>query len=329
MRALITGAAGFVGRWLVGALAAEGVHVTALAQGDALPSGDPTAGGAPAGDRPAEAVTWLAGDLRDDAHVRAAVAAARPDLVVHLAAISHVPTAASDPATTWDVNVTATARLFHHLEQARGAGQCDPTVLAVGSAEQYGRHDPDAMPLRESAEQRPRSVYAATKAAQELLALERWRETGLRVIAVRSFNHSGPGQDPRFLLPALVRRVLALRDAGAGPAAMLAMGNLTPVRDFLHVGDVVAAYISLWRHGVPGETYNVASGEGRSVRAIVDHVLARVGVTATITTDPALVRPVDVPCLVGDATRLRTTTGWRPLRSFDDIIDDLLHAATL
>jgi GDP-4-dehydro-6-deoxy-D-mannose reductase len=322
-RALVTGAAGFVGRWLIDALRRDGIAVTALAT-------EPSAGNVGGAGEDAEGalppIEWRYGDLRDGAYVRDAAHAAPFDYVVHLAAISHLPTAEADPGQAWDVNVTATARLLHALTEARRAGAADPTVLIVGSAEQYGRHDETSGPLTESAAQLPRTVYAATKAAQEVLALQQWRATGLRVVVARSFNHSGRGQEPRFVIPALVSRALALRTAPTGTP--LVLGNLAPVRDFLHVSDVVAAYISLCRRGAPGEAYNVASGIGRSVREIVELVLARTGVQAELEVDPALVRPVDVPALVGDSHKLQHATGWRATRSFEDIIDDLIHAST-
>lgn len=330
MRALVTGAAGFVGRWLTHALRTEGIAVTALALSEtAVPSDTPTASldGADAASQPEMApITWRLGDLRDDRFVSNVVEAARPDYVVHLAAISHLPTAAADPAMAWDINVTASARLLYHLDRLREHGHADPTVLVIGSAEQYGRQELEAPAVGEDTPQVPRTVYAATKAAQEIMAMQCWRATGLRIVAARSFNHSGRGQDARFLLPALVSRALALRDAP--PGAPLPVGNTTPVRDFLHVSDVVSAYISLLRRGTPGEAYNVASGTGRSVREVVERVLARTGARATITTDPALVRPIDVPALVGNPQKLHDATGWRASRTFDDIIDDLIHAAT-
>ena len=106
------------------------------------------------------------------------------------------------------------------------------------------------------------------------------------------------------------------------------VGNTSPIRDFLHVSDVVSAYISLLQRGTPGQAYNVASGTGRSVQDVVERVLQRVGVTAPLVADPALVRPVDVPALVGNSHKLQQATGWRPKATFDDIIDDLIHAAT-
>ncbi|WP_310568834.1 GDP-mannose 4,6-dehydratase [Gemmatimonas sp.] len=315
-RVLVTGAAGFVGSYLLEALRDAGGELFALATD---PPGAPAALGGDA--------QWLYGDLRDAEYVAHVVATARPDTVIHLAAISHVPTAAADPALAWDVNVTATARLLHALGHARDAGTIDPTVLIVGSAEQYGRHETHEFPLLESSVQAPRTVYAATKTAQEVLALQAWRATGLNVVVARSFNHSGRGQPTRFLLPALVQRAVELR--GAAPGTTMPVGNRAPIRDFLHVSDVVAAYISLCQRGTPGEAYNVASGTGWSVQQILDRVLARAGVQATPVEDPSLVRPVDVPVLIGDSHKLQRATGWSATRALDDIIDDLLHAATL
>lgn len=314
-RVLVTGAAGFVGSYMLDALRREGAEITALAT-DAPET--PSAAGE---------ISWRYGDLRDERYVAGVVEAARPDTVIHLAAISHVPTATADPALAWDVNVTATARLLHELGRARDVGVIDPTVLIVGSAEQYGRHDTHEFPLVESSVQAPRTVYAATKAAQEILALQCWRATGLKVVVARSFNHSGRGQPTRFLLPALVQRAVELR--GAEPGTSMPVGNRSPIRDFLHVSDVVAAYISLCQRGAPGEAYNVASGTGWSVQQILDRVLARAGVQATPVEDPSLVRPVDVPVLIGDSHKLQRATGWSATRALDDIIDDLLHAATL
>ncbi|WP_411281824.1 GDP-mannose 4,6-dehydratase [Gemmatimonas sp.] len=323
-RVLVTGAAGFVGSYLLEALRDIGSELFALAT-DA-PTAVPTTA-ATRSTSVSDTTTWLYGDLRADGYVAHVVDTARPDTVIHLAAISHVPTATADPALAWDVNVTATARLLQAIGRARETGAIDPTVLIVGSAEQYGRHETHAFPLTESSVQAPRTVYAATKAAQELLALQCWRATGLKVVVARSFNHSGRGQPTRFLLPALVQRAVELR--GAPPGTTMPVGNRSPIRDFLHVRDVVAAYISLCRRGTPGEAYNVASGTGWSVQQILERVLARAHVQATPVEDPSLVRPVDVPILIGDSHKLQRATGWSATRALDDIIDDLLHAATL
>jgi GDP-4-dehydro-6-deoxy-D-mannose reductase len=202
------------------------------------------------------------------------------------------------------------------------AGEIDPAVLVIGSAEQYGI-GPAGRPRVETDPQAPVTAYAASKAAQEIVALEASRSDGVRVICTRSFNHSGRGQAEHFLLPALVRRARAIR-TGAEPH--LRIGNSETVRDFLHVRDVVRAYLLLVDRGVAGEAYNVCSGVGERVRNLAERVLIAVGANADVEVDPALVRRVEIPWLVGDASKLRDSTGWTPSFTCDDIIADLINA---
>ncbi len=322
MRALVTGAAGFVGQWLVRDLLAAGHDVTGLTPVD------PSAAATLLSTDEQADVDWLMGDVRRIEDVRRALDVAAPDVVYHLAGVSSVTAATSDPGTATEVNVVGAARLLGEVRVRRRVGVLDPAVIIVGSGEQYGRHDKSELPLTEDAEQRPLTVYAATKAAQEVLALEAFRSEGVRVVATRSFNHSGPGQAPGFLLPSLVRRALALRAGAANGGerrAALSLGNTSSVRDFLHVADVAAAYIALAARGRSGEIYNVSSGVGVSVKELAVQVLAATGVKAPLATDPALARPVDVPALVGDNTRLRDATGWAPTRSLRTLIDDLVE----
>lgn len=325
-RALVTGAAGFVGKWLSAALVQDGWSVTACAHSES----DVHAAQSPGPWGSLQQISWKTGDIRDAEFIDG-LFALQPDAIIHLAAVSHVQHATNSPALAWDVNLMASVRLLNAANRLREAGTVNPLVLLIGSAEQYGRQAADNMPLRESVPQSPLTVYGATKAAQEIAGLQAFHASGLRVIAARPFPHTGPGQGERFVLPALVARAEALRRSGSGAPMMT--GNLTPVRDFLHVSDVVAAYIALLHSGRPGAVYNVASGLGLSVREVVERVLQRTGVRAEIKEDPALVRAVDVPVLVGDAARLSADTGWKPTRGFDNILDDLLayhrtHAAT-
>ena len=316
-RALVTGAAGFVGQYVARRLLADGWEVTGAS---ASPS--PGDGTLSASER--SAVRWHTVDLRGAGATGALLDAVRPDAIIHLAGIAHVVTAQEDPGLTYEVNIGICARLLAGVRTRRDGGSLDPVVLVVGSAEQYGRHDAADLPLRESAEQRPQTVYAATKAAQEVVALEAFRGAGVRVVCTRSFNHGGPGQAATFLIPSLARRIKALARDGT---RALSLGNATPVRDWLHVDDVARAYVALLARGEPGTVYNVASGTGRDVAAIARRILALVGAEADLTTDPALVRAVDVPALVGDATRLQAATGWVPAKSFDDLLADVLDAS--
>jgi GDP-4-dehydro-6-deoxy-D-mannose reductase len=316
-RALITGGQGFVAQWAIRAMIGRGWSVTAagIGQGtaEAVLSDDERAG-----------VDWVTMDITEGEQIAAAIERAEPDVVLHLAGISHVPDASRNPARAFDVNTVGTVRLLAQLTDRRREGRGDAVVLVIGSSEQYGRHALDEMPLDEQAEQRPLTLYAASKAGQELAALQAFRADGLRVICTRSFNHSGAGQAVSFVLPSLVARALAVAKHGG----QLTIGNGDTVRDFLHVEDVVDAYLSLVEMGTPGEVYNVCSGQGASIRTIAESVLQRIGVPTDISSDPALTRPVDVPVQIGSNAKIRRATGWTPRRTREDIIDDLIHAAT-
>lgn len=321
MRALVTGAGGFVGQWLCKALLREGWQVAATTIGTLPPVG--TLSGSEL-----SAIHWRAIDLRLGAEerrsFRALLEAQPPDAIFHLAAVSFQPAAGRDRATALGVNVGALALLLDGLQEPRRAGVLDPVLLVIGSGEQYGRHPAEAQPLPETAACAPLTFYGATKLGQEAVALSAFRSDGVRVIATRSFNHSGAGQAPQFLLPALVQRAVAARRDGTA----VSIGNTETVRDFLHVEDVVAAYISLVARGTPGEVYNVCSGSGVRVGELAAEVLAATGVRTAPQPDPALQRTVDVPMLVGDPGKLRAATGWTPRRSRTDIITDLLNAAS-
>jgi GDP-4-dehydro-6-deoxy-D-mannose reductase len=265
------------------------------------------------------AVQWLPMDTGSDDAVARALDASSPDYVVHLAAMAFPQDAAAAPTKAFDVNAFGVFRLLHRLAAVGARGT---RVLVVGSAEQYGSHEAGEYPLLESAAQVPATVYAASKAAQELMALQMARAEGMQVVCTRSFNHSGFGHGPQYLLPALVERGQGLRTSGGA----MRLGNTTPVRDYLHVADVTAAYEALLDRGQAGEVYNVSSGKGNSVREIAERVLKRLGITAEISSDPALVRAHDWPMNVGNSAKLRAATGWVPQHTLDDIIDDLIHA---
>lgn len=314
-RALITGAAGFVGQWLCRALLADGWDVVGAGIAAQPPDGILT-------DDERRSVRWLLADVRNQADVARVVTYTNPDAVFHLAGVTFVPDAQGDPVLAHEINVLGAARLLHEVRTRKRGGEIDPVVLVIGSAEQYGIGEIGRLRI-ESDVQAPVTVYAASKAAQEIVALEAARSDGVRVIATRSFNHSGPGQAEHFLLPALVRRA---RDIRGGGTPRLRIGNADTVRDFLHVRDVVRAYLLLIDRGAAGEVYNVCSGTGERVRNLAERVLIAVGANADIDVDPALVRRVEVPWLVGDATKLREATGWTPSLTCDDIIADLINA---
>jgi GDP-4-dehydro-6-deoxy-D-mannose reductase len=312
---LVTGAGGFVGQWLIRALLNRGEKVAGFTFGPPTNNGILTP-------EQRKAVDWVEGDIRDKHSIETAVDRSLPDAIYHLAGITFVPQAGVDPTATYEVNTLGAARLISAVARARDSGKISPKVLIVGSAEQYGAHDRSESPLKESASQRPVTVYAASKAAQETIALQAFSGFGIDVIATRSFNHSGPGQETRFLLPGIVSRIKSLTQSGGNK---LPIGNTATVRDFLHVNDVVAAYIALIERGQPGEVYNVSSMKGWNVEELVKLALKETGVGATLQRDDSLVRQVDVEWLVGDNAKLRAQTGWAPKLGVEDIIRDLWH----
>ena len=309
MTVLVTGANGFVGRWVIGALLAAG-HTVVAAGGPDIAM--------PRGQRP-DGVRWIGLDLLSNESVRAA--AREPvDAVIHLAGFASGAEALKNPGLTWDINAAGTARLLQALGDRRAAGAGDPVVLLVSSAEVYG---PSPRPLVETDPVRPRSPYAASKAGAELAAQETAARTGLRIVTARPFPHTGPGQDERFAVPSFARR---LRLAKQLKTRVVTVGNLDVTRDMLDVRDVAGAYLLLLERGTPGEAYNVSSGSGQSLRAVFQQLAAIVGVDAIPETDAAYVRPADLPCLIGDSSKLRAATGWAPSISLDRTLRDLVNA---
>jgi len=309
MTVLVTGANGFVGAWVIRALLAAG-HTVVAAAGPDLPAG-----------RDQAAVRWLSFDLQSLDSVQAAVS--EPvDAVIHLAGLASGADALLDPGLAWALNAGGTARLLHALGERHRRGEIDPVVLLVSTAEVYG---PASRPLVEADPLRPRSPYAASKVGAEGAARETAERTGLRVVVARPFPHTGPGQSPRFVVPAFAERLRRARQTGA---RTVTVGNLDVTRDMLDVRDVAAAYLALLERGVPGEIYNVASGTGQPLRQVFETLARIVGVDAVPQPDAQLVRAVDLQCLIGDATKLRTATGWTPAISFDQTLRDVVDAQT-
>ena len=309
MRILVTGADGFVGGWLVRALLAAGHSVAGTRRSDDVVSPVLTA-------EETHAVEWRLLNLRSTTSVHAAVWGTW-DAVVHLAAVSSGSEARKDPGLAWEVNAAGTARLADALVPG------SPLLLLVSTGEVYGQGS--GAPHDELDPVAPCSPYAASKAASELAALEAARRAGLGVMIARPFPHTGPGQDGRFVLPALAARLKTAHRIGA-PA--ITTGSLEPVRDFLDVRDVVAAYLALLTAGRTGETYNIASGVGHRLADLLDRMQRHLGSRVIAEYDAALARGSDILHLVGDASRLRAATGWMPSIPLDRTLQELLDAQT-
>lgn len=301
MRVLVTGAGGFVGRHLCEHLAAHGDQ--------AIPIGWPAS--------PSEGMKSV--DITDAGTVHDAVQTARPDAVVHLAGLSSVAASYRDPSRTFAVNALGAVHLLAAVQQLAPAAR----VLLVGSSEMYGAVEPGTR-AAEDAPLRPVSPYASSKVAAEVAGFQFFRGRGVAVISARPFNHIGRGQRADFVVPSFAEQIASIRRGQGSP--VLKVGNLDAVRDFSHVADVVEAYRLLLVCGEAGQSYNVCSGEGRSIRSLVQRMIELAGVDVHIEVDPSRFRPTELPYLVGDPARLRRL-GWQPSRSVDDALRDaLLHA---
>ena len=314
MRVLITGADGFVGRHVVEQLVKTGHDVFAGVR----PGGDPPESWLTEGAR--EQVTLVPLEISESESVRDALS--RPvDAIVHLAAVASGSEARKDPGGAWVVNAAGTARLVDSAVALRDRCGVDPLLLVVSSAEVYG--DGPARPRVETDPLHPQSPYAASKVGAEVAALEAWRRVSLRVIIARAFPHTGPGQSLLYVVPAFLQRLRAARAAGA---TRVPTGNLEPVRDMLDVRDVAAAYLGLLERGTPGEAYNVARGEGVSLRELFLKLADLVGASVEPVPDPALIRPGDIQYLVGSADKLRRATGWSPRITLEQTLRDMVDA---
>jgi GDP-4-dehydro-6-deoxy-D-mannose reductase len=294
-RATVTGAGGFVGPHLVAHLRASGDDVTEM---DLL--------------GPVEI------DVTDAESTLNRIDAARPDVVYHLAALSHVGQSWTSPGRSFRVNAEGT---LHVLRACLETGVS--RVVVVLSSEVYGNASGDA-PLREDAPLRPVTPYGASKAAADLVALQMHLADRLDVVRIRPFGHTGPGQSDQFVVPALAARIARAERDGMDE---IPVGSLDAVRDLSDVRDVVRAYRLLALEGAAGEAYNVCSGVGVSIRDVAELLLAHATREIRLVTDPALVRAVDAPRMVGDNAKLRDRTGWAPDFTLVQTLADVLGAA--
>jgi GDP-4-dehydro-6-deoxy-D-mannose reductase len=300
MRVFVTGANGFVGQWLERELRGHGHEVVAAPGPDVLDIADRSG-----------LVRWLDNP------------AGPPDALFHLAGMAFAPDAGHDPAEAFRVNVGGTVALFEALREIG----IRPPVLVSGSADVYGTPRPEDLPLREDAPSAPNSPYALSKVAQEGAAAEASARYGFPVVVTRSFNHTGPGQRPVFVVPAMAQRVMAVK---RGQSMTIPSGNIDVRRDLTDVRDVVVAYRQLLEAVSAGNlvdrftVVNVASGEVIAVRDIIGRLCALAGVAPAIQKEQSLVRAGDPVEIRGDAGLIRDLVGWRPIISLEQTLVDVL-----
>ncbi len=272
---------------------------------------------------PAGSFIYVPCALEDPAPIAELINNLRPTVIYHLAAQSSAALSFKEPNDTFVSNVLGTLNL---LEAVRALPDAERgIILSIGSCEEYGPQPENQGSLTENTPLNPISPYAVSKVGQTLLCRQYCRSYDLPILMTRSFSHSGPGQAPRFVFPSFARQIAAA-EAGQGPQT-IAVGDLSPIRDFLDVRDVVAAYRLLTKEGTPGEIYNVSSGNSLTIRDGLDILVSGARCPITVARDEARCRPSDVPFMVGDSSKLRRETGWTPEWTFADTLLEMLEAA--
>ncbi|MEE5989630.1 MAG: GDP-mannose 4,6-dehydratase, partial [Lachnospiraceae bacterium] len=216
------------------------------------------------------------------------------------------------------VNVKGTLNLLDAVRQL----EYKPKVLMAGSGEEYGYIDPDEIPIKEEQFLRPGNIYAATKAGQNMMASVYAQAYNMQLIMTRSFNHMGPGQSPVFVVSDFCRQAVRIEKGLQDP--VIRVGNLSSKRDFTDVRDVVNAYTALIQFGVSGETYNVGTGKAIEIRALLDKIIDLSTAKIDVEVDKTKLRPVDVPVIEPDMTKMYKATGWTPEIPLEKTIKDML-----
>lgn len=310
-KAMIIGAAGFVGSYLIKHLNAEcGYEVIATK----LPN-----------ERIDEEI--INSDIKvkifdlnilDKEAIVSLLFEVRPDYIFHLAAQSSVSVAWNNPQLTIDVNIKGAVNVMDAIRELF----YKPRIVVIGSGEEYGHIKEGETPIREETKANPGNIYAATKACQNMIGSIYAKAYDMEIILVRAFNHIGPKQSPIFVVSDFCKQVAEI-EAGLKEPVMY-VGNLSAKRDFTDVRDVVRAYGLLAKNGQKGATYNVGRGHAYEIKEILDKIIAHSSVKIKVETDPAKIRPVDVPIIEADISKLTDATGWVPEIPIEQTICEVL-----
>ncbi len=303
MRALITGATGFVGTHLTRELENAGYDVHRASQRGFDKS--------------------MRMDMLHFRDVRSVIRRVNPDIIFHLAAVAYVPASWQQPRLTLDVNLIGTLHLF---DAVRSLG-LDPTILIAGSSEEYGLVKPNETPIKEDQPLRPLSPYAVSKIAMSYLGYQYFKSYGMRIIRTRAFNHEGWGRGEQYMPSGFAKQIVLIEKGLQDP--VIKHGNLEAGRDITDVRDITHAYRLATERCDPGEVYNIGIGKAYTVEYVLERLITLSALTHPLNIekvqDPQKMRPSDVPLLVADASKFKKKTDWMPRYSLDSTLKEELE----
>ena len=310
MKILITGITGFVGSHLAEHLLKEGVEVHGTIRWRSKTDNI---------DHLRDVLHLVNADIRDGYSLQKAFGEVKPDYCFHLAAQSYVLESWNSPLECLSTNILGTTNV---LEAIRLACKDCITVIA-GSSEEYGLVLPNETPVKETNPLRPMSPYGVSKVAVDKLGILYYMSYGLKVIVTRAFNHTGPRRGEVFATSTFAKQIATIEKYKKEP--ILYVGNLEASRDFTDVRDVVKAYWLATAKGEAGEVYNICSEKAVRIGVMLNMLLGMSSIRIEVKQDPSRMRPSDVPILLGDSTKFRSITGWKPEIPFEKTLEDLLN----
>lgn len=312
-KALITGITGFVGSHLAELLLAKKLEVHGIVRWRSKMENI---------DDFKEKLILHDADITDLSSLLKVLKQVKPDYIFHLAAQSFVLASWTSPGQTLYNNVIGTSNLLEAITSLK-SNEFDPVVQIAGSSEEYGLVLPNEVPIKETNPLRPLSPYGVSKVATDMLSLQHFRSYGIKAVITRAFNHSGPRRGDVFVCSTFAKQIAEIEKKKRKP--IILHGNLEAKRDFTDVRDVVRAYLLAVEKCKPGEVYNVCSGKAYSMKEILSMLLSLTDVSVKLKQDPERMRPSDVPILLGDCSKFKKATGWKPTIPFKKTLEDLLN----
>ena len=301
MKYLVTGANGFVGKYFI--------EYLQKAESDAQIIG------ADITDNSCSDIEYIKIDLNDRLAVYKMLHHIKPDYLVHLAAMSSVAQSWQDPASCFLNNT----KVFLNLVDAIRELNIKCRVLSVGSSEEYGIYDE---PMKEDFVLHPKSPYSVARLSQEYLSKLYVDYFKIDIVMTRSFNHIGPRQNPRFVIPSFVQQLVKIYK---GEQKELKVGNIDVVRDFLDVRDVVDAYYKILKKSKNRQVYNVCSGRGVKLRSVIDTVSDILNIKPVIVVDQDRIRPNEIMSVIGDNSKLKNELGWHEKFNLAMTLKDMIE----